>query len=452
MKIAILGAGGVRTPLIVEAMIQRQAKLGIDELALMDVNAERLETLEPLWLAEDSGPLPFSIHRTTDARSALAGADFVITTFRVGLIRSRIVDERVPLRYGVLGQETTGPGGFAMAMRTIPVLLDYIALMREVCPDAWLLNFANPAGLLAEAAIQVGGWPRTVGICDAPEAMRRVAAALQGTSPDALYLDYFGLNHLGWVRSVRYLGRDYLPNFIARVQAIGKLPALPFSVDFIASLGMIPNEYLFYYYHNRQAVANLLAAPQTRGEMIAAWNEELFAGLRATADLAAKRRLYRDYISRRGDTYMTKETGQAHSLDALDTPGLRATMGQGYAGVALDMVEALTGATPRQIILNVPNAGAIDGMGEHDVVEVPTYVGQHTVQPISVGAVPAAPLGLMAQVKAYERLTIAAATEGSYAKAVQALTIHPLVRDRGLAEAILADYRAEHGALFPELR
>ena len=464
MKIAILGAGGVRTPLIVGAMLRRRERLGLTELALMDVDADRLDIIGELAQAEQDQPTVsaetgqaagFKIDCTTDARAALAGADFVITTFRVGGIASRVVDERVPLRYGVLGQETTGPGGFAMAMRTIPVLLDYLATMREVCPEAWLINFANPAGLLAEAAITAGGWTRTVGICDAPEGMRRIAAAIFGMSPDELYLDYFGLNHLGWVRAAFCQGQDLLPRFIAMLRAAGKMPGLPFDTEFISALGMIPNEYLFYYYHSREAVGNLLRQDKTRGEQIADWNALLFAELgtlRAASDLPGMQRVYRAYLEQRGGSYMAAETGHAHDLAGLDPAIVRALAGEGYAGIALDLIEGLTGAVPRQMILNVPNAGAIHGMGAGDVVEIPAFVGRGMVRPLAVGDVPRGPLGLMQEVKAYEQLTIAAATEGSYAKAVQALALHPLVQDVAVAKAILDGYREGHGASFPALQ
>ncbi|MCX6033214.1 MAG: glycoside hydrolase [Chloroflexi bacterium] len=472
MKIAILGAGGVRTPLIVQAMAARQERLGLTELALMDVDGERLELVAALTAAaEHSGQAKFKITRTTDPRPALAGADFVITTFRVGGIAARVIDEHVPLSHGVLGQETTGPGGFAMAMRTIPVLLDYLALMRELCPDAWLINFANPAGLLAEAAVTAGGWKRTVGICDAPASMARVAAALLGVAYDEVYLDYFGLNHLGWIRSVVQAGHDHLPQFFAMIRQAGKMPGLPFDGEFLAGLGLIPNEYLFYYYHAAEAVANILRAGRTRGEQIAAANERLFAELRRLqappsppnpggnaappevggrggAEMLA---IYHAYLGHRGETYMAGETGGSHSLAGLDARLLEALAGEGYAGVALDLVEGLVGASPRQMILNVPNRGAIRGMAADDVVEIPAYVGKGLVRPLAVGAVPGHALGLMQQVKAYEQLTIAAATEGSYVKAVEALTIHPLVRDYALAKAILDEYRAQHGALFPQL-
>ena len=329
MKIAILGAGGVRTPLIVGAMTRRAARLGLTELALMDVDAERLDIIGMLAQAQQNAQdvhpgeipaAPFRIVRTTDVRTALAGADFVITTFRVGGIASRVVDERVPLRFGVLGQETTGPGGFAMAMRTIPVLLDYLTTMREVCPDAWLINFANPAGLLAEAAITAGGWTRTVGICDAPEGMRRVAAALFGLTPDELYLDYFGLNHLGWVRGAFQGGRDLLPRFMVMLRVADGVPGLPFDAAFIASLGMIPNEYLYYYYHSREAVNNILHDKITRGEQIAGWNALLFDDLKSLRDAGdpnGMRRTYQAYLEQRGGTYMASETGQTHDLAGL---------------------------------------------------------------------------------------------------------------------------------------
>jgi 6-phospho-beta-glucosidase len=460
VKIAILGAGGVRTPLIVGSMLRRQARLGLTELALMDIDAERLAIIGELARAEQDPAVPgqgagFKIDCTIDPRAALDGADFVITTFRVGGIASRMVDERVPLRYGVLGQETTGPGGFAMAMRSIPVLLGYIRTMREVCPDAWLINFANPAGLLAEAAIMVGGWARTVGICDAPEGMRRVAAAITGLSPDTLYLDYFGLNHLGWVRAAFYRGQDLLPRFIAMLPAAGNVPGLPFDPEFITALGMIPNEYLFYYYRSREAVNNVLREERTRGEQIADLNAALFdelRSLRAAGDLPGMRRAHWAYLEQRGASYMAGETGHAHDLAGFDPAVARALTGEGYAGVALDLIEGLTGAAPRQMILNVPNAGAIHGMGEGDVVEVPAFVGSGMVRPMAVGDVPRGALGLMQEVKEYEKLTIAAATAGSYAKALQALTLHPLVRDGAVAKAILEEFRAGHGALFPTLK
>lgn len=459
MKITIIGAAGVRTPLIVQAMIKRQEVLGLEELALMDIDGERLEVIGALTSPlETSGQLRFRISRTIDARAALRGADFVITTFRVGGIESRVIDERIPLSHGLLGQETTGPGGFAMGLRSIPVLLEYVALMRELCPQAWLINFANPAGMMAEALVRAAGWERMAGICDAPSQMQRVAAAILNARPDEVYLDYFGLNHLGWVRRIVYEGQDYLPKLIEMIRAAGGIPGLPFDPQFIAELGMIPNEYLYYYYSARQAVENISRSEQSRGEQIAELNQKLFAELKSLLHSKSPDRLermqarYSAYLNHRNETYMASETGRTPGEAALDPKIAQALEGEGYAGVALDLIEGLTGSQPRQMILNIPNRGAIHGMEAQDVVEIPALVSRGFIHPLAVGEIPASCLGLMKSVKEYEKLTISAAVEKSYSKALMALSIHPLVLDRALAGKILEEYVEGHGRYFPQLK
>lgn len=453
MKIAVLGAAGVRTPLILEAMARRQERLGLDELALMDIDGERLTLIGALTTVPEPG-FQFKLTLTTDARAALSEADFVITTFRVGGIDSRVIDEQVPLRHGVLGQETTGPGGFAMGLRSIPVLLAYVKLMAELCPAAWLINFANPAGMLAEAATRYGEWSRTVGICDSPQVVTRIAAALLRLPAEEIFLDYFGLNHLGWSRAVVHNQRDYLPQLLDMIRNLGQAPGVPFDSRLIAALQMIPNEYLYYYYTSRQAVQHILDSGSSRGEQVAALNRQLFDELKqrhAAGDLAGMRGAYETYLRQRGDSYMTRETGQKKH-GPLETLAGDAAEDEGYAGVALDLIEALSGARPRQMILNVPNGGAIQGMAADAVVEVPAFVSRDLVRPLAVGAVPEGCLGLMSEVKNYERLTIAAAQEGSYALARQALAIHPLLRDYTLAGTILDEYCARHGDAFPQLK
>lgn len=449
MKLTILGAGGVRTPLMVEALLRRQKRLNLDELALMDIDSGRLEVIGGLTHSLEA-KASFKITRTTNPRAALEGADYVITTFRVGGIESRIIDERVPLALGVIGQETTGPGGFAMGMRSIPVLLRYVEQMRAVCPDAWLINFANPAGMMAEA-VHRAGWKRAVGICDGPISILRVAAAVIGKPVEEVYLDYFGLNHLGWVRSVIHDTFDYLPQILGMIATAGSIPGLPFDPVLIQTLGMVPNEYLYYYYNDRQAVHNILAGEETRGEQITRLNKDLFA--RLTGLLATNRQeeleiCYQDYLNQRGATYMSRETGQQHEVPAQLQKALE---GEGYAGVALDLIEGLAGADSKSMILNIPNDGAITGMEEQDVVEIPALVSKGFVKALPAGRIPDHCLGLMKQVKAYERLTIEAAVEGSYNKALLALAIHPLVRDSQIARKILDGYILQHGEVFPAL-
>jgi 6-phospho-beta-glucosidase len=457
MKLTIIGAAGVRTPLIVEAIIHRQERMGIDELALMDIDADHLEIIGALTRPIEK-EARFKITRTTESRQALEGADFVITTFRVGGIESRVIDEQVPLKRGILGQETTGPGGFAMGMRSIPVLLDYVDIMREVCPRAWLINFANPAGMLTEALGRVAHWDRAVGICDAPSSMQRVAAAILGVPHNEVYLDYFGLNHLGWVRSVRHNGQDYMPELIKMAQAAGGIPGMPIEAGLIATLGMIPNEYLYYYFYAKQAVRNILEAEESRGEQIAHLNVQLFTELKKLRDSGSPDKLprmqarYQSYMTARGETYMVRETRQAHHMEDIDPRLSEALTGEGYAGVALDLIEGVERSAPIQMILNIPNQGAVEGMEAGDVVEVPAIISCGQVHPLAVGHIPTACLGLMKQIKAYEQLTIEAAVEHSYAIALLALTTHPLVMDRFIAKEILDEYRERHKDYFPELK
>jgi 6-phospho-beta-glucosidase len=306
--------------------------------------------------------------------------------------------------------------------------------------------------MLAEALIRTGAWPRSVGICDGPSSMLRAAAAVVGQSEDAVYLDYFGLNHLGWVRRVLYNGRDYLPEIFALAKSAGGFPGLPFDLALLETIGMFPNEYLYYFYSSRTAVQNILRAEETRGEEITRLNREFFSDLlklKAAGNTAEMYPRYERYLDSRHGTYMSKETSAHHTIPPVLQEALAG--GEGYAGVALDLIEGLTGVRSVRMILNIANHGAIHGMEEEDVVEIPAQVSTGAIRPLAVGKVPDASLGLMLQVKEYERLTIQAAVEGSYTKALLALTIHPLVKDIDLARKILDGYIAQHGPVFPHL-
>jgi 6-phospho-beta-glucosidase len=456
MKIAIIGAAGVRTPLIVKAMLAHQDRLDLTELDLLDIDGDRLELIGALISPiELSSKTKFRIIRTTDPQSALIGADFVVTTFRVGCIESRVIDERVPLNHGILGQETTGAGGFAMGFRSIPVLLDYVHMMQKFCPYAWLINFANPAGMLTEAVIRHSEWQRVVGICDGPASMHAVITSLLGAKQDEVYLDYFGLNHLGWIKRIIYQNHDHLPAMIELLKSAGSIPGLPFNPDLVVSMGMIPNEYLYYYYYNDQAVKNILHASECRGEQVARQNLELYADLKkkfTVQDFDGMQATYRAYLDMRESTYMLKETGKSHDFSILDPIIVGTITDEGYAGVALNLIEALAGDKPRVLILNVPNMGAISGMAHNDVVEIPTLVSHDHIQPMVIDDIPAHCMGLIQQVKHYEHLTIEAAIEKSYQTALLALTLHPLVQDYDIAKVILDDYIALHQNYFPVMQ
>jgi 6-phospho-beta-glucosidase len=459
-KLTFLGAGGIRTPLVIQSILARQEEIGLTSLGLMDIDEEYLGLMQMLCepLLADA---PFDVLWTTDAREAIKDSNYVVTTFRVGGMGSRVIDEQVPLKYGVLGQETTGPGGFAMALRTIPAVLDYVKMVRELAPGAWFLNFTNPAGIVTQAIINAGGYERAVGICDNPSAMWRSAAELLGVSIDDIVLEYFGINHLGWVRAVHHQGQDRMWELLAMGRELPDgFPHLPFDLDFVEALGLWPNEYNMFYYENRRAVDNLLKAGQSRAQQIMPFNIELMDKLRDIrkrgAPVEEAEAAYMDYLYKRHVTYMSIETGsgQHHVAKRLDEQLAAMGMGdaaEGYSGVSLNLIASLDGEKPRTIILNVPNHGAVPGMASEDVIEVTCYVGNGVVLPLAVGDIPSHALGLMQQVKAYERLTIEAAVEGSYATAVKALSLHPLVPSYEVAKAILDDYIEQHGEYFPTL-
>jgi 6-phospho-beta-glucosidase len=447
MKLTIIGAAGVRTPLIVKECYKKADSIGLTELVLLDIDSIRLDQIEKVTRSivnTDGSTLKRTI--TTDAKLALDGADYVITTFRAGGMEARVVDERVPLSEGVLGQETTGAGGFAMGIRSIPVLLGYIKLMEKVCPEAWLINFANPSGMMAEAAIKVGKWERTVGICDAPTEVQRVVSGFLHVPEEEVYVDYFGLNHLGWTRAIKVHGQDILPELIANLENLPIKGLLPFSVTLIKSLGMIPNEYLYYYYSSKTAVQNILKAEQTRGEEILAANNRLFAAIELVKDEPVKlKELYTKYLESRRAHYMQTETGKAQN-NPLEPITLE--LQGGYADVALRLIRSLEMGVNHIHIVNTLNKGTISGLPTDCVVEVPCVVGKDLVQPCNVGEIPLHSAGLMARVKAYEQLTILAAVEGSEEKAIEALILHPLVSDEKIATAIVKKFKHEFGPSF----
>lgn len=453
MKLTIIGAGGVRTPLLIQSILQRQKSLDLSEVSLLDVDAKQLEMIQNVirYYTDKTAPV-FKLTFTTDTKEALRGASFIITTFRVGNMAARVVDERIALKHNILGQETTGPGGFAMGMRTIPVLLDYIEQMKVLCPDAWLINFANPSGMVSEAAVQKGKWVRTIGICDAPSTMQIVAATFLGVPPQEIYLDYFGLNHLGWIRGIYHSTKNVLPSIMEMIKKGLTLPEMPFSANLITSLGMIPNEYLYYYYYAKKAVKNIKNAEQTRGEQLVQLNQEFYSTLQEISRAGSLEDIfscYKEYLSHRGETYMESETNKPHSNQ--DRELINQIVPEGYAGVALDVIEGLYSGIAKTLVLNLPNQGAIREMNDADTVEVPAIVSKNWTHPLSVGSIPDQCLGLMKEVKAYEKFTIEAAVEGSFDKALHALTIHPLVQDETIARDILNEYIESHGELFPKL-
>lgn len=459
MKVVIVGGAGVRTPQIIKTLYSRNNQLRIKELVLTDIDETRLFLLKSVndeLVAGIKGQEKIIIKYTTNLKKAFFNADFVLFTFRVGLIQSRIIDEQIPLKYGVIGQETTGPGGFAMAMRTIPVMLEYMKIINEVAPAAWVLNLTNPSGLITQALLNEG-YERVIGLCDGPsELLNKIAEAVKLPRAD-LAFEYFGINHLGWVKKVMNQGIDITAKAL---KAPGIYAHDFLATDLIKNIGMIPNEYLFFYYQNVKAVKNLKKSKISRGQLIQALNERLFTELEKAQKGESKEtplEIYLRYNQVRIDSYLKVESVGFETNNLVtqlwrdlkkDKP---VQMSTGYGDIALEVMLGLRANETRQIILNVKNNGAILDLEKDDCVEVATFVDKNGLHPICVSAIPEHAKGLLQAVKSFERLTIKAVKENCYAAALQALTIHPLVPDAITAQKILNDYTKEH-KIFPELK
>ena len=438
MKLTIVGGGGFRVPLVYGALLEKAERLKLDEIVLHDIDASRLERIGHVLdgLAEEYGAkLPF--RTTTDLVDAIEGTDFVFCAIRVGQLEGRVVDEDVPLGMGVLGQETTGPGGICFALRTIPVMVRLAETIAKHAPNAWLINFTNPAGMVTEAVQQVLG-DRAVGICDSPSGLcRRVAAALD-RDPAELWFDYFGLNHLGWLRGVRDAGGGALLDSLleddARLQGFeeGRL----FGGEWLRSLAMIPNEYLYYFYYAADTVSAIRSG-NPRGAFLLEQQRAFYA--RSGGDALADWRATRHDRER---SYMAEARSAAgddseHDHDA----------NAGYESEAMAVLEAIALNSRQVLILNTANRSSLPFLDERAVVEVPCVVGRAGPVPLAIGQVPAHARALVETMKDVERTTIDAALLGSRELAVKALSLHPLVPSVTTARSIFDGYRERLPAL-----
>jgi 6-phospho-beta-glucosidase len=435
VKLAIIGGGGFRVPLVYGALLERRP---FDDVVLHDVDAERLDRIAEVLegqAAQYGDRVPF--RTTTELDDALEGADFVFVAIRVGGLEGRAVDEGVPLGHGVLGQETTGPGGICFALRTIPTMVELAERVARRAPAAWLVNFTNPAGMVTEALQQVLG-DRAIGICDSPSALCRRVAAVLGSPPEPLWFDYFGLNHLGWLKAVRDGSGDRLPELLADDAALEALEeGRLFGAEWLRSLGMVPNEYLYYFYFAAETVAALETRP--RGAYLLEQQARFYAGEPQSPEEALA--LWREAKNERDRTYMAEARNSHEGNEhAPGEPG-------GYEAEALAVVDAIAADQGAVRILNVANRSALAFLDARAVVEVPCVVGAAGARPLAVGPVPDHARALIESVKAVERVTIEAALTGSTALAVKALALHPLVPSVEAARAIFAGYRERLPAL-----
>lgn len=452
MKLTVLGGAGVRAVFLARGVAARARETGIDELALYDTDAVRLAAIGPLCAraAFLAGP-ELRVSATTELDAALSGAGAVISTFRVGGDRSRVDDELLARKYGLLPQETTGLGGFLMAMRTIPTLAAYAEKIAELAPGSPLFNFANPSGLVTQA-MRMAGRDNVIGICDTPSSTNlRIATAL-GVEAGELDVRWAGLNHLSWITSIRRGGKELLPALVEDEAFLRQIPEFAFfEPDLIRRLGCLPNEYLYYYYYRERALANIGRGGQSRGQFIEANNRALFEAL-AGLDLAQNPdrglAVHAQFMRRRESSYMAVETGDNGRLPSVESERDEAKTdaaenGIGYAKVVLDLLAAQRAGRQSTMVLSVPNGGRLPFLQPEDVAEITCRATERGPEPLKPGLMPESTKLLVAQVKLFERLAAEAALEKrrelARSRAVDALMAHPLIGSYSLAKAIADD-------------
>ncbi|MFE4197461.1 6-phospho-beta-glucosidase [Paenarthrobacter sp. NPDC056912] len=456
MRLMIAGGGGFRVPLVYRALCSGPFAGLVGEVVLYDVDAFRLAAIEAVLrdMPGTHSPRPVVVV-STDLGQALRGTDMVFAAIRPGGTAGRVADERVALELGLLGQETTGAGGISYALRSIPRMLELAEAMRIHCPDAWLINFTNPAGMVTEALAPLLG-RRVIGICDSAGGLVHRAARAAGAPLEEGKLDgvgYFGLNHLGWLYRLAPEGPDLLPKLLSDHAALetieeGRL----FGQHTLQLLGCLPNEYLYYYYQTDHATAAIRSQRETRGATIHGQQSSLYPSLAKAHDAY---RLWDSARRSREEGYLAEARKHGEQRDEDDLAG------GGYERVALSVMRALSGGGTARLILNVPNAPvagstsdavtdaevAVPGLPADAVVEVPCEVTPDGALPLAQERPGGQFLTLMQHIKEVERLTIRAVRDGERGAALQAFAAHPLVGSAPLAAQLLEGYEKA----FPDL-
>ena len=402
MKLAVIGGGSTYTPELVDGLVRMQDLLPLDELTLHDPAEARLNVLGAMTRRMlDRGGLAAQLELTTVLEEAIEGADAVLIQLRVGGQAARMVDESVPVACGCVGQETTGFGGLAKALRTVPVVLGIADRVRELAPKAWIVDFTNPVGIVTKALLDAGH--RAVGLCSAALVFQRHFARVLEVEPERVELDHVGLNHLTWELRVRLDGDDVLPQLLAeRVEAIAPATGLP--AELVQRLGVVPSYYLHYFYeHDR--VVDEQRRNKSRAEEVAEIEQELLA-LYADPTLDEKPEL----LSRRGGAF--------------------------YSEAAVELLAGLFGRGRNRHVINLRNRGTLPFLADDAVVEVPARVDAEGVTPLPMPELDPLQRGLVAHVSAYEELALDAALHGGRERVFRALLAHPLVGQVDVAETL----------------
>ncbi|WP_373712943.1 6-phospho-beta-glucosidase [Streptococcus sp.] len=430
LKIATIGGGSSYTPELMEGFIKRYEELPIKEIWLVDVEAgrEKQEIVgamaQRMW---DASPYDVKVYTTLNREEALRDADFVTTQFRVGQLNARVKDERIPFSYGLLGQETNGAGGMFKAFRTIPVILEVVEDMKRLCPNAWLINFANPSGMVTEAVLRYGKWDRVIGLCNVPVMAKMTEAIMLDRPVEDLIYKFAGVNHFHWHKVADKAGNDVTPLVIDKLyQEDNGLPknihGVPFYREQLDEMNMIPCGYHQYYYRAEEMLAHGLeeyATVGTRAEQVKALEAELFE-------------LYKDPAL----NYKPKQ---------LEERG-----GAYYSDAACETIASIYANKNTEIVVSTRNDGAVPDLPADCAVEVTAYLGAQGARNVAFGPLPTAERGWLQVMKAMELLTIEAAVTGNYALALQAFTINPLIPSGATAKQVMDELFVAHKAYLPQ--
>ncbi len=433
MRLGIIGGASVRTPLLVKNLLSRKDS-GLESLALFDTDYTRLKLMSSLMeTISQRLESTVKIELCATFEQMAQGADFVFSSYRQGGDAGRVLDEKIPGEFGMLGQETVGAGGAAMALRTIPSALEYANKLKDIAPGAWMINFTNPSGILSQALLNYSKNENILGICDAPVVVKNMAARYLRCPVDEISFKSFGLNHLGWVYDIRLRGEPVLERLVAEAEAFcQEEPLYTRLTDHIKETGLIPNEYLLFYLHSREIQKNYTAGSYSRSGYIRQINDEFFQKLRDRRGEGME--LYQEYLARREGSYMSVETGKKREEEKHDFFTTRNHFG--YDDVAIAVMDALRGRGDLDLPVNRRN-DSCPYLEAGDVVEVTSVIREGRVEEgFEVPDLPASLVDLLIRVKTYERKLVDGFMRGSKSLVLEGMKANPLIRP-DKAEALL---------------
>lgn len=415
LKIVIVGAGSSYTPELIEGLNEHKDVLPVKEIVLVDIDEERLRIMDG-FVHRYCQHLNYDVlvTSTTSRQEAFIGADFIACQIRVGGNKRRIYDEKIPLKYGVIGQETTGVGGMFNALRTIPVMIEIAKDVEKYCPDAWIVNYSNPTGLVTEAVLKVCN-VKIAGLCAGGMRPRWWAEEALQVPEESIYYDYIGLNHMNFTYNMTVDGKSITEE---QFKLVAKKCATV-SQELIQRLHLIPSQYTQYYFHTSKVLSQLKSQDKTRGEAI----------------LELEKQIWREYSN----------------LENYDKPKTLAKRGGGgYSKIAVGVMEAVYNDTGKWMVINVPNNGTIRFLNDNAVIETACFVSRDGIKPLNLKDYPESVCGLIAAVKNYESLTVDAALSGDYDTALKAMLAHPLIREYDIAKPLLDEMLEIHKDYLPQ--